>query len=257
LFKYGTHIPRAFHEEFRHANNGLLVESGHSRKLKLLIKDKSYDATLFNFSKKGTDYDTLHIRYDGKKDLINTLKSLLKNSYNYLQNELSKKTDDDRALIDVPDDYAEYIDFFETGEPFQYRLDIIPSRLSVAPFANDLAEPFSRIFKDRNEAVWAFDLLKETFDRLGISSPNDGRFSLTLRHESTVLRLNFGNWAVLQFYGHNYSKYSAGIALIDDQFTMKEQYEHWRSFANSEPSISVYMLPIELVKPLDGVMRNV
>jgi hypothetical protein len=256
LFKYGTHIPMAFHEDFRAANKGLLVESGHSQRLKLLIDNKSYNATFFNFSKEGIDKDTLHIRYDGNKDLINILKTLLKNSYGYLQNELSKKTSGDKSHIEVPDEYAEYIDFLETEEPFQYRLEIITSKKAVEKTDSDLAEPFCNIFKDKQEASWSFDFLKETFERLGISSPNDERFSLTLRNKRQVLRLNFGNWAVLQFYGQAYSNHDIGVALIDEKFDSRQEYEHWNPFASSEPNISVYLLPIELIKLQDSQIRN-
>ncbi len=55
---------------------------------------------------------------------------------------------------------------------------------------------------------------------LGVKDANDPRVAITLSHKGRVLRLNYGNWAVLQFYGPEYSKYDLGIALFDDQFDL-------------------------------------
>lgn len=52
-------------------NKVVLIESGHSHKLQLLINNKSYDATLFNFSKAESDKDTLHVRYNNKNLIFN------------------------------------------------------------------------------------------------------------------------------------------------------------------------------------------
>lgn len=255
IFKYGTHIPIAFHEDFKDANKGAFYEKGHSKKIRLLINNESYDAKLFNFVRQGTNKDTLHIRYDHNKAIISLLKSLLKNSYGYLKSELSKKPSGDRSLIEVPDEYAEYIDFFKTEDPFKYRLELITSKEEFV--ANYLAEPFSNIFKDRREASLAFDFLKKSCERLGISGPDDLRISVTLIHKNRVLRLNFGNWAVLQFYGPNYSQYNIGIPLIDDQVNIGGQYKKWTPFANSDPSISGYALHAELGKPLESNLEEV
>ena len=75
-----------------------------------------------------------------------------------------------------------------------------------------LPEPFSKIFQDVEDAEWAFDLLKDAFNLLNIKNPNDPRFAITLPHNQRVLRLNFGYWAVLQFYGPNYSKTPIALA---------------------------------------------
>jgi len=257
LFKYGTHIPIAFHEDFKAANEGAFYEKSHSKKIRLLINNELYDAKLFNFAKQGTTKDTLHIRYDHNKELIYLLKSLLKNSYGYLNSQLSKKSSGDRSLIEVPDEYAEYIDFFKTEDPYKYRLEIITSKEEYKIENNYLAAPFSEIFKDREEANLAFDFLKKSCERLGILGPDDLRISVTLRQKNRVLRLNFGNWAVLQFYSPEYSKYNIGIPLIDDQVNIEGQHKKWTPFANSDPSISGYDLHVELGKPLENNIEEV
>ncbi len=127
---------------------------------------------------------------------------------------------------------------------------------SAPPLEMKLAEPFSSIFKDRPEADWAFDILGETFRRLEITDPSDERFALTFRHNKRVLRLNFGNWAVLQFYGPSYSQYIIGMALIAEQVDIGGEFRRWEPFARTKPIIRVYELPIEVVKPLEGSLRK-
>ncbi len=131
--------------------------------------------------------------------------------------------------------------------------------VSNAPFIDvtaNLAKPLPQIFASKDEAQWAFELLQETFERLGIESADDERFALTLVHDGRVLRLNFGNWAVLQFYGPGYSQYQVGMALIDEQADLEGKFRRWEPFAQCEPGISGYDLPIDTVKPLQGSLRK-
>jgi hypothetical protein len=120
-----------------------------------------------------------------------------------------------------------------------------------------LAEPFSRIFSDRAEAEWAFEFVRETFRRLGVMDASDTRFALTLRNDNRILRLNFGNWAVLQFYGPGYAPYRMGVALFTDRVAFSGPHRAWGPFAGSKPEVRVYELPIEQVRPLDGALRTV
>jgi 5-methylcytosine-specific restriction protein B len=140
----------------------------------------------------------------------------------------------------------------------QEKLKVVHTPSSVET-DTDLAEPFSRIFEDREEAEWAFELLKETLHRLGVTDASDKRFSLTLRHNEQVLRLNFGNWAVLQFYGSGYSSNRMGIALIKDQVDIEGNIKRWRDFEQDEgePGIRLYGLPIQTARPLEGPLREV
>lgn len=66
-----------------------------------------------------------------------------------------------------------------------------------------LAEPFSRIFSDWDDARWGFAWLRQALDLLGCHGPDDRRFALTLpsNHRGTVLRLNAGNWWALDLRG--------------------------------------------------------
>ena len=76
-----------------------------------------------------------------------------------------------------------------------------------------LAEPFSQIFSDRDEAEWAFDFLKEALQLLGINDPNDPRIALTLPSKK-ILRLNFGGWAIQSYYGKNIAPYRVHLNFM-------------------------------------------
>lgn len=66
-----------------------------------------------------------------------------------------------------------------------------------------LGSPFNALFDSFAEAEAAFDLLEQTFAKLGVSRDTaygDQRIALTLPKGSvTKMRLNFGNWAILTF----------------------------------------------------------
>ena len=66
-----------------------------------------------------------------------------------------------------------------------------------------LGYPFSQIFASYGDACAAFDLLRHAFEYLGVESESDHRFALTIPKSDgrRVLRLNFGNWATIAFYG--------------------------------------------------------
>lgn len=119
-----------------------------------------------------------------------------------------------------------------------------------------LGEPFSRIFQDREEAEWAFALLRETLDRLGVADPDDERFALTFRHGQRLLRLNFGNWAILHFADPS-QEYRVGMTLIEQTLDSLKDVPQSGPFAQSDLTIRIYELPMEEVRPLKGGLRQV
>lgn len=128
--------------------------------------------------------------------------------------------------------------------------EIAPENVTEQPpDTQGLIPPFDKLFENEAEANWAFDLLKETFQILGIPNKNDERFALTLVQNPPILRLNVGNWAVLQFAGSTY-KYRLGIALLENNTVVDGDFEKWGAFKFSGPKIAVYELPIPLGKPL-------
>ena len=121
----------------------------------------------------------------------------------------------------------------------------------------DLAKPFSTIFKDKQEAEWAFDLLQETFERLGIESPDDPRFALTLRYYGRVLRFTFGSWLVLGFYGSSHRRDRVDMTLMVDLVDIDSRFERSEPFQDTDVGpVCIYKLPVELVRPLEGGLRE-
>jgi hypothetical protein len=115
---------------------------------------------------------------------------------------------------------------------------------------DSLVVPLDRIFTGWEEATWAFDFLRETLTRLGVAGPEDARFALTLRQDARVLRLNFGNWAVLQFYGPSYAHYRVGLALLDAEVEATEDLDQGEPFATEDGvSVRIYEIPLEMVQP--------
>lgn len=129
------------------------------------------------------------------------------------------------------------------------------SSLSVADRESDLAAPFSNIFADREEALWAFDFLQETLERLGVTDPDDPRFALTLRHNDKTLRLNYGRWAVLQFYGNGSALERVGIAFLEELVDFTAEIPRWDPFAD-ERAVRVYELPIALARKLPPELQR-
>ena len=123
---------------------------------------------------------------------------------------------------------------------------------------NRLAEPFSQIFIDRPEAEWAFDLLRETARRLGLSHTYDERFALTLPQRSgrLGLHLNFGRWLVLGFAGPEQTTYRVELALLANRVAWDERLEAY-PFTRKEgqPEVRSYHLPIEIVRPLTSELQ--
>jgi MoxR-like ATPase len=67
-------------------------------------------------------------------------------------------------------------------------------------------EPFDCVFDSLNDARAAFDLVRWTLDTLGVAPEqyeSDTRIALTLpqNQKPALIRLNFGNWPVLAFFG--------------------------------------------------------
>ncbi len=114
-----------------------------------------------------------------------------------------------------------------------------------------------KIFKDREEAEWAFALLRETLNRLGIKDPNDERFAITCPSGGKTLHLNYGQWLVLGFSNPDVGPNRFDVALPADQNKIYNKFESFDfAKADDELNIRLYKLPIELVKPLEGELRK-
>lgn len=127
IFRDGTHIPVEFHPDFLEANQGQQPSLGEGRKVKLIHEDRNYEATLFKIDQVSAGREALQLRYNGNQTLKNLLIETFSHSYSYIMQERTNQQADDakRPQVVVPEDQAEYIDFFATGVPFEYRLEFI------------------------------------------------------------------------------------------------------------------------------------
>ncbi len=115
-----------------------------------------------------------------------------------------------------------------------------------------LAEPFASIFEDRDQAEWAFDFISDTVDRVG-GSPNDKRFAMTLRHSKTLLRLNFGNWMLLDV-----SRESGTIhlALLIEPMQSHFSFKRWGAFAQDN-GVAVFTIPITVAREWPPELQSI
>ncbi len=118
-----------------------------------------------------------------------------------------------------------------------------------------LAEPFSQIFKNREQADWAFDWLLDTVKRLGIEGPYDFRFALTLAQHGgkPALHLNFGGWLVLGFRGTSHVE----LVVLAEQVAWDERLtELPYDRKEGEPEVRSYVFPLQYVQPLSSDLQQ-
>lgn len=135
-----------------------------------------------------------------------------------------------------------------------YNGKLIPIQSSPASTEPVLGFPFSRIFRSYDEANAAFDLLNLAFEYLGVTGEADEAYALTIPRggKDRVLRLNFGNWATLAFYGSdveancrveiNLKEGVSGLKLSSGTFSQR----------SDEPRIRFYEIPMSEMSRLTG-----
>lgn len=130
IFKYGSHIPLKFIEDFDQANEGYHLNRGESKDISLLLNGYHYNAKLVNVNRKNFDKDTVHIRWDGNNELIELLKDRFEATYFQTAGGNSSNTDtmDDEVL-----QHEAYIDFIRTDKPFRYIIKTIIGEEEILP----------------------------------------------------------------------------------------------------------------------------
>ncbi|WP_396953925.1 McrB family protein [Neobacillus niacini] len=108
-----TVIPLDFHHNFYEANAGAVINRGKREEVSLVINGKKYKAFLRNADRK-VESDTLLITFG--KDLKDLVKEAFHSSYEYFTKNPKSK---------IPDEIAEFIEFYRTEEPYKYRLSLI------------------------------------------------------------------------------------------------------------------------------------
>ncbi|MGG4046308.1 McrB family protein [Paenibacillus favisporus] len=123
IFEYGTQIPVEFHVDFGEANQGKAPALGTSQKIVFIYKNQTFEARLQNVDQKSADREALQIRYDSNKELKQFMISQFQATYQYIT--AKKAENSGKKNIVVPDAQAEYIEFYSTGTPFEYRIELI------------------------------------------------------------------------------------------------------------------------------------
>lgn len=97
--------------------------------------------------------------------------------------------------------------------------------------------------------------MREGLERLGVTSPEDKRFAVTLVYDERMIRLNYCNWAVMQFCEPGVTRYTAALAIFRDRSDVMGECQKHGTFANSVPPVCLCEVPIESICPLKGSKR--
>ncbi|WP_338542777.1 HNH endonuclease [Paenibacillus tundrae] len=93
-------------------------------RINLLYQEKIFPVSLQKSLIKSRTNDTYQIRYDSKHDLLNLLKDSFSHSYRYILAERKNQTlaGKEKPFVIVPEDDAEYIEFYRTENPFELKM---------------------------------------------------------------------------------------------------------------------------------------
>lgn len=80
---------------------------------------------MVNIDRKQVDYDTYQIRYDSNNELKDFLRGKFTTSYKYLKSKRDNEEEYSRKQHALPEDMSEYMEFYETEEPFKYEVKLI------------------------------------------------------------------------------------------------------------------------------------
>lgn len=142
LFLEGSHIPKEFHVDFAQANGGHLPDLGESREVTLHYGDAQFQARLVCKSRHGPDSRDLNLQYGPRSAFARFLQDRL--PYSYRRLVLGADASDDSPAEDMPEDEREYVEFYETGQPYHYTV-----RLVARTDLGELLPP------DNFETVWS------------------------------------------------------------------------------------------------------
>ncbi len=113
LFRWGAHIPLEFLPDFEEANGNCSLKRGEAREVILLYQNRFFQAIIRNLDRK-TKSDTVQIRFESNQELKDLLREELGQSYKYLEKQ--------GPNTHIPEDIAEFVEFFKTRVPFVYKI---------------------------------------------------------------------------------------------------------------------------------------
>jgi 5-methylcytosine-specific restriction protein B len=256
IFLYGIHIPVVFREDFLEANKNIEVDAGTSEELILMINGEEFKAELRNIQLTRGNREALQIRYDSNAVLKEYLKKIFQYSYSYISAEQERTG---KSNVIIPDEDAEYIEFYKTDTPFKYIIKTVTKDTSIIGY------PFRNIFDSAEDVRWTFSFIRNILLKLGITDGSDERFSVTLPKEKNSIHLNCYAWRLLGIRRMN-AETSIELALLDKAVPL-EPARHVFSFkqGEQEDSISIYSFPFNIIKDnearvwsdLDAALANI
>ncbi|GGH74936.1 hypothetical protein GCM10010978_14270 [Compostibacillus humi] len=122
MFEHGSTIPKQFYEDFTEANQHQSVKVGESVPVKLIHNNRSYKASLRYVDRSRSNMEpVLQLRYDTNRELKELIKNVFSTSYRYINNQ--RNGEKQKKSVNVPDEIAEFIDFYKTDKPFVYKME--------------------------------------------------------------------------------------------------------------------------------------
>ena len=165
-----------------------------------------------------------------------------------------------RVLLELENDLIDYDKLPELPRPFV--LDIFAHWLyAVKDFdysgLSELANPFSDMFGDKDQADFAFDWLAETAGMLGVKDPEDSRAAFTLRYHQGhhMISLSYCQWLVVRFSGRNGELSEVMLALFRDQYPFNVLSRKDFSQNEGEQPVSLYTFDGEVFQDMWNELR--
>lgn len=153
-FVSGSRIPLSFSEDFVAANAGVDLAPGEKRQIVITVNGQEYYAWLF----KHPERKSYEISWDSP-EFRKLLRERLSRSFQYL-NELRSQVKNFRGVKNALTGPApEFIEFYATGEPFRYRVELIST-----PGGAGLTG-FDRIWQDIGSIIGTGAIIKTLAQR--------------------------------------------------------------------------------------------
>lgn len=125
LLNHGLAIPISAWNLFQIIDPRILIH-GTSKQIKIIIDNELFDAILVNQSFNKVKYpnhkDIIQIRYSDQSKIVQKLREIFRESYNYFEIQRQIITNARKQLI-LPNDIHEYIRLYSTNEPDVFNLE--------------------------------------------------------------------------------------------------------------------------------------
>ena len=244
IFEQGiNHIPLQFKSDFVLANGGIELKNGDVQPLVLLIDGQEYKAALrcnYPPNSAGIRKESLKIRWDGETLLKKLLKDKFEFSYKYI---IAERERTGKSTVKLPDNIAEYMEFYNTGTPFIYKLNLRNNTSQIMGY------PFCNVFSYEDEVLWLFKTMQYMLSNLGITNAKSELFNITVNGKENKITVNLQSGQVLSVRKTLDSRCMVDLAWED---SLAQKLGLQRSFdykqAESAGSIGIYEIEFSKLK---------